>query len=149
MLTVTVDLEGSGNTSTRSPLASLYSVIPSTEVTFSMPRGRACPKLVTAQRAIPVSAVKRMPSFIWVPFDAEIISFRANGRNSAKLSSRGCVLRRTAASRPAMRGAILRHQHPRGVESLAHEAVGDHAHSGFADQLGYAAFHLAAPEGRH
>src|SRR6266404_2386217 len=49
MFTVMVDLEGSGNRSTCNPLASLYSVMPSTEVTFSMPFGRDCPRRVTAQ----------------------------------------------------------------------------------------------------
>ena len=45
MLTVTVGRDGSGKSRTRRPLSSRYSVIPSTDVTFSephfRPRGRA------------------------------------------------------------------------------------------------------------
>jgi len=35
MFTVMVDFDGSGNSNTRKPLLSLYSVIPSTEVTLT------------------------------------------------------------------------------------------------------------------
>src|SRR5881409_3026718 len=50
MLTVIVDFDGSGNTRMCKPFASLYSVMPSTDVTFSIPLGRTCPKLPAAHR---------------------------------------------------------------------------------------------------
>jgi hypothetical protein len=39
MFTVTVDLEGSGKTSSLNPLSNRYSVIPSTDVTFVISAG--------------------------------------------------------------------------------------------------------------
>ena len=48
MLTVTVGFDWSGKSSTRRPLASRYSVMPSTEVTRSTPRGSATPACAAA-----------------------------------------------------------------------------------------------------
>src|SRR5215471_9422570 len=52
MLTVVVCFDWSGNNSTRRPFASLYSVMPSTDVTRSTPFGRAgvaCAGVVTGR----------------------------------------------------------------------------------------------------
>src|SRR6516162_8000426 len=50
MLTVIVDFDGSGKTRTCRPLASLYSVMPSTDVTRVMPAGNVCATLAAAHK---------------------------------------------------------------------------------------------------
>src|SRR6218665_403158 len=51
MLTVVVGLESSGTSSTCRPLASRYSVMPSTALTWLTPAGRPCAELVWMNRA--------------------------------------------------------------------------------------------------
>src|SRR4026207_186179 len=64
MLTVIVDFEGSGNTRTCNPLASLYWVMPSTDVTFSTPLGSVCPELTPGERRTRNRAANPMIRFI-------------------------------------------------------------------------------------
>src|SRR5437867_4303996 len=45
MFTVTFGLEESGNSSTRSPLGKLYSVMPSTEAPLRTPSGKGCAEI--------------------------------------------------------------------------------------------------------
>src|SRR6478609_8016941 len=76
MLTVIVGLDWSGNSSTRSPFARRYSVMPSTSVTFTGVAGTAaggfvagCAALTTAEKTMQASRTVRVPVFsISFPF---------------------------------------------------------------------------------
>src|SRR6185437_1135070 len=65
MLTVILGFDGSGKTSSSSPLESLYSVMPSTEVTLVTPLGSAdCAKPVTPISRIAIN--RRTRDFITI-----------------------------------------------------------------------------------
>src|SRR5260221_8141059 len=66
MFTVTLGFDGSGNSSTRSPLVKVYSVMPSTEAPFWTPAGGCENAEIARDTAMANSLMRMVPLCFWI-----------------------------------------------------------------------------------